>query len=60
MRATKGGGFHEQVANLVRAQFVRDAIAVRPTAAGLGPEILLLIGVPEGLLCGIDAISAGP
>jgi hypothetical protein len=29
-------------------------IAVRPGAAGAGPEILFLMGEPEGLLCGID------
>ena len=29
VRATKGGGFHEQVANLVRAQFVREYVPVK-------------------------------
>jgi hypothetical protein len=29
VRARKGGGFHEQVANLVRAQFVREYVPVK-------------------------------
>ena len=31
-------------------------LAIRPGGPGSGPEILFLVGEPEGLLCGIDGV----